>query len=137
MIIAAGKSYEMLENGRKAMEDSDPLVITPFENPKELQFSNAASIDLRLGTWFLTLKQSKLTHLAIGENTRESQLTKQYYEPFGEQYLFHPQCFVLGATLEWIRLPSDVAGYVVGKSSRGRRGLIIETAAGVHPGFSG
>jgi dCTP deaminase len=26
---------------------------------------------------------------------------------------------------------------VVGKSSLGRRGIVIETAAGVHPGFSG
>jgi dCTP deaminase len=30
-----------------------------------------------------------------------------------------------------------VAGYVVGKSSLGRRGLIIATATGVHPGFTG
>jgi dCTP deaminase len=36
-----------------------------------------------------------------------------------------------------MRLPSDLGGYVTGKSSLGRRGLIIETAAGIQPGFSG
>jgi hypothetical protein len=29
------------------------------------------------------------------------------------------------------------AAFVVGKSSLGRRGIIIETAAGIHPGFCG
>ena len=30
-----------------------------------------------------------------------------------------------------------MSGYVTGKSSLGRHGLIIETAAGIHPSFSG
>jgi dCTP deaminase len=44
---------------------------------------------------------------------------------------------VLGSTLEWIRIPQQYSAFVVGKSRLGRRGIIIETAAGVHPGFSG
>ena len=51
--------------------------------------------------------------------------------------MLHPGRFVLGVTLEWLRLPSTMSGYVTGKSSLGRHGLIIETAAGIHPGFSG
>jgi len=39
--------------------------------------------------------------------------------------------------LEWIRLPKNLTAYVIGKSSWGRRGLIIATATGVHPGFKG
>lgn len=57
--------------------------------------------------------------------------------PFGESYFLHPRAFVLATTLEWIRLPSDIAAYVIGRSSWGRRGLIIATATGVHPGFKG
>ena len=49
----------------------------------------------------------------------------------------HTKEFVLGVTLEWIRLPSNRAAYVVGRSSWGRHGLIIATATGVHPGFTG
>ena len=44
---------------------------------------------------------------------------------------------MLASTLEWVRLPAMYAAFVVGKSSLARRGIIIETAAGVHPGFSG
>ena len=43
----------------------------------------------------------------------------------------------MGVTLEWIRLPNNLAGYVTARSSWGRRGLIIATATGVHPGFTG
>jgi dCTP deaminase len=53
------------------------------------------------------------------------------------RYVLHPGHFVLGATMEWIRFPAKLSGYVVGKSSWGRRGLVIATAVGIHPGFSG
>jgi dCTP deaminase len=66
-----------------------------------------------------------------------NKLSKQYFVPFGSEFVLHPNRFVLASTLEWIRLPSSCAAFVVGKSSLGRRGIIIETAAGVHPGFSG
>jgi dCTP deaminase len=36
-----------------------------------------------------------------------------------------------------LRLPGCLSGYVTGKSSLGRHGLVIETAAGIHPHFSG
>lgn len=34
-------------------------------------------------------------------------------------------------------MPTGLCGFVTGKSLWGRRGLIIETAPGVHPGFVG
>lgn len=34
-------------------------------------------------------------------------------------------------------MPRNLAAYLVGRSSWGRRGLIIATAAGVHPGYCG
>ncbi len=42
-----------------------------------------------------------------------------YYVPFGDGFVLHPKAFVLGVTLEWIRLPADRAAYVVGRSSWG------------------
>jgi dCTP deaminase len=70
-------------------------------------------------------------------NSNVNKLSKQYFIPFGADFVLHPSRFVLAGTLEWVRLPSIYAAFVVGKSSLGRRGIIIETAAGVHPGFSG
>jgi dCTP deaminase len=54
-----------------------------------------------------------------------------------DYFVLHPGEFVIGITLEWVKFPFDLSGYVTGKSSWGRRGLIIETAAGIHPGFTG
>lgn len=99
-----------------------------------------ASLDVRLGHWFLVVHQSKrsIIDLTVNDKTgMEETDGKYYYVPYGERFVVHPGRFVLGATLEWLRFPNDIGGYITGKSSLGRRGLIIETAAGVQPGFRG
>jgi deoxycytidine triphosphate deaminase len=48
-----------------------------------------------------------------------------------------PGRFVLASTLEVVTLSSAVAGVVAGKSSVARRGLQVEAAGLVDPGFSG
>lgn len=45
--------------------------------------------------------------------------------------------FVLGCTLEYIRIPNTMAATVMNKSSHGRRGLGIENAGWIDPGFQG
>jgi dCTP deaminase len=128
----------------------------------------AASIDLRLGTWFLTARQTRVPVMEVTEPTsleqrlsraveqlglrsatrkklseiiipkiRDTQLANEVHVRFGDDFILHPRSFVLGVTLEWIRFPSDLGGYVTGRSSWGRRGLVIATATGVHPGFTG
>ena len=136
MILKADRIAERLENlgGSK-----DPLVITPQPDIEKIRNSGSASIDLRLGTWFVTLRHNRAAMLAMSEDDDpqdRGRLSRTQYVPFGQQYFLHPGQFVLGATMEWIRLPRDLAGYVGGKSSWGRRGLVIATAVGVHPGFS-
>jgi dCTP deaminase len=143
---------------------SDPLVITPFPDLEDVRRSGAASVDLRLGTWFSTMRQTRIPALEVEDELAkaarkagltdqqiqmvqeflpstttpsEANLTKSHYVSFGSRFILHPRSFVLGVTLEWLRLPSDLAGYLVGRSRWGRRGLIIATAAGVHPGFTG
>ncbi len=125
-----------------ALLEEDPanenaLVIVPKPDLSSPSRRGAASVDLRLGTWFTTLKPAHIDALTIDRQGPEPQLTRSHYVPFGGVYYLHPRNFVLGVTLEWLRLPSNLAGYVIGKSSWGRRGLIIATAVGVHPGFMG
>ncbi len=138
MILRADKIAQQLD---KPDNPQDPLVIRPTPNLAELDQSGAASVDMRLGCWFQAFRNSRCSHLDVyGDPSlapSESQLTKQHFVPFGERFILHPRAFVLAVTLEWIRLPSNMAGYVVGRSSWGRHGLIIATATGVHPGFTG
>jgi dCTP deaminase len=139
MILPASEIAQRLRAGIDGRPDS--LVITPGPDPAVLERTGAASVDLRLGTWFVSPRPRSTPYLDVFEETSpehsEEWLTKTSYIPFGRRYFLHPRNFVLAATLEWVRMPSDLAGSVVGKSSWGRRGLIIATATGVHPSFSG
>jgi len=139
LILSAAEIVRRLQ--RRAEDDDDPLVVTPFPALDALQKDGGASIDLRLGTWFVSPRPRTTALLDIFKQSApayvEEQLTKTSYVPFGSSFILHPRSFVLAVTLEWLRLPKTLAGYVVGKSSWGRRGLIIATATGVHPSFTG
>ena len=55
-----------------------------------------------------------------------------------QPFILHPGEFVLGQTLEHVKLPDDLVGRLEGKSSLGRLGLLIHSTAGfVDSGFSG
>jgi dCTP deaminase len=137
MILRAEQIANLIETGEAV---KDPLVIAPMPDLPSLRASGAASLDIRLGTWFAVPRQSRIGVFDIAKisrNAYESQHTEMHYVPFGSTYILQPRGFVLGVTLEWIRLPKNLAGYVTARSSWGRRGLIIATAVGVHPGFTG
>lgn len=138
MILKADQIARELE---KPANEDDPLIITPQPDLVDLQKSGAASFDIRLGCWFLTCRPSRTGLLDVyqkkSDAPNEAKLTKSYYVPFGEGFVLHPKAFVLAITMEWIRLPANRAAYVIGRSSWGRHGLIIATATGVHPGFTG
>lgn len=125
------------------MKDEGPqkLTIVPAPDLGQLELSNAASVDLRLGRWFMTLRGTKTPTLEVLQKSEqpanEIRYTREFYIPFGDTFWLHPNTFVLGTTLEWICLPPGLGGFVGGKSGWGRRGLIIETAASIHPGFTG
>jgi dCTP deaminase len=137
MILKSDRIAIELENPSK----SDPFIITPKPNLDDLKESGAASIDIRLGCWFLACRTSRAGLMDVYDKKdnapSEANLTKTVYVPYGKGFILHPRAFVLGVTMEWIRLPGNRAAYVIGKSSWGRYGLIIATATGVHPGFTG
>lgn len=136
MILRGAHIKDLLRDGQSPDAD-DPLVITPTPVLASTDQLGAASIDLRLGTWFVSLRQARMSLISVNEPGAPAQLTKSHYVPYGSGYILHPGGFVLGATIEWVRMPQSLAAYVIGKSSWGRRGLIIATATGVHPGFKG
>jgi dCTP deaminase len=65
-------------------------------------------------------------------------LTELVEIPDDEPFILHPGEFVLGQTLERIRLPDDAVARLEGKSSLGRLGLLIHSTAGfVDPSWEG
>jgi dCTP deaminase len=113
------------------------LRIIPKPNIDELRRRGGASIDLRLGRWFSSVRQHNSPMIELDDEQQTPVSQRSYFVPFAQRFILHPGRFVLGITLEWIRLPTQIAGYIMGRSSWGRRGLIIETAMGIQPGFSG
>jgi len=117
------------------------IIISPILSSKQLQ---PASIDVRLGTDFLVIKTGKLTHMdPLKDPVEMKHEIDKYTEKYKilnrfEKFVLHPNEFVLGSTLEYIRLPCDIAARVEGRSSWARHGISIHKTAGfVDPGFSG
>lgn len=48
-----------------------------------------------------------------------------------------PGVFCLGSLIETFRMPNDVVGFLIGKSTNAREGLQIEAAGLIDPGFRG
>lgn len=94
---------------------------------------DGASVDLHLAPSLLMYKRGLL-------DTHE-QMTEQKYVRinFSEDgyYDFNPGEFFLGATLESIKLPTNVAGLLFGRSSMARIGVSIHFAGFFDPGFNG
>jgi len=119
----------------------DRIIITPLINARE-QFG-PSSIDLRLGAGFKVVKNTRYTHMdPLNEAEKIKRDIALYTEEVSiktlKSFILHPGEFALGSTLEFIRLPNDIAARLEGRSTWGRVGLQIHSTAGfVDPGFSG
>jgi dCTP deaminase len=96
------------------------LVIKPEPHPSAIQ---PASIDLRLRADLRTME---------GFDALDR------YEDGTSGHWLEPGEFLLGSTIEWIEVPDDMVVRVEGKSSIGRKGIVVHATAGfVDPGFKG
>lgn len=117
------------------------LVVTPILDP--VRQIGPTSIDIRLGFEFDVFNITKQTHLDpllpkdILVQAVEEYTTKAHRGPM-DRFILHPGEFVLAATLEYFRLPNNIAGRLEGRSTWGRLGLQVHSTAGfVDPGFAG
>ncbi len=125
---------EIDDRRRIEIENPKSLVITPLLTPDDA--FDVDSLDLRLGSYFLlpqvppqpftTLdaKGSKAAHLRV-------------HIPWGKYLVVPAHQTVLGATLEFIKIPADVSGQILTKSTIARTFVVIETAPWIHPSYRG
>ncbi len=105
-------------------------------DPFEPTFVQPSSVDLRVDSAFRVFENHRYPH--IDPRSPQEDLTKMIEVTGGEPFVLHPGEFVLGATLERVRLGDDIVARLEGKSSLGRLGLLIHSTAGfVDPGFDG
>jgi len=116
---------------------SNRIIITPILDNSQI---NEGLVDLRLGYEFILTRKTEFSILDIIE-PELSNTIKNYQEKisvnFKDGLILHPNQFILGSTLEYIKLPNNIIGYLFGRSSWGRLGLVIATATLINPGFAG
>ncbi len=110
---------------RELIEKKD-LIIDPFTE-KNIQ---SASIDLKLGKDFLVVDYHAINYLSLDKEV-------PYIKKEGSKIVIPPHHFVLGTIEEYIKIPDYLTGRVEGRSSIGRRGLFIQNAGWIDPGFEG
>lgn len=120
---------------KKAIE-SGKIKITPKPDFK-LQLGTC-SLDLRLSADFKIFEYNKSAFIDVSDKKTFSGITQDHRLKRGESFVLHPDQFVLGATIEKVCLPNDIAARIDGRSRLGRLGLVIHSTAGhIDPGFCG
>ena len=95
-----------------------------------------SSIDVRLSNKFLVF--NRVQHALINVKEKQDGLMTLVEVNGEEPFILHPGEFVLGSTIETIRLPNNIAARIEGKSSLWRLGLLIHSTAGfIDPGWNG
>jgi dCTP deaminase len=138
MSVIGGKGLKKLLYHTQDMNKR--LIVTPILEPNKQIDESSAAIDIRLGTKFIVPQRANVPYIDVGTkdiNEKYSESVEIVYVPYGKSLTLHPGHFVLGSSLEYFRLPKNLSGYVVSRSSWGRMGLVVATAIGIHPGFFG
>ncbi len=129
MILSDSAIRARLESGSLGMETEAQYDILSQIWP--------ASLDFRLGKVFRFYKRSNLTLIdpKLWVNPEHIQ-TVELDE--NTPFILHPRQFILGSTIEKIKLPADLLARCEGRSSLGRLGIIIHSTAGfIDPWFEG
>ena len=113
--------------------DDRSLVISPLLQARYDAF-DSDSVDLRLGTFFLSPQVPPPPFFSPGTSKPGHQRLRI---PLGYYLVVPAHETVLGVTLEFIKLPYNVSGQILTKSSVARTFVVIETAPWIHPGYRG
>ncbi|MCU1458810.1 MAG: deoxycytidine triphosphate deaminase [Actinomycetia bacterium] len=115
---------EELASGRILIEPLDERDIQP------------SSVDLRVDNLFRVFRNDTTPFIDPRENQED--LTELVEVKPDGAFILHPGEFVLGSTLERVKLPNNLVARLEGKSSLGRLGLLIHSTAGfVDAGWDG
>lgn len=129
-------TYQVILKELREGQSGDGLVITPLRID---QIGNS-SVDVHLGHEFIVFRRALIESLDINQPDLPRNV-HQYQEKVriseGDKFVLHPNQLVLGATREYIALPSNISSIITGRSTWGRTGLIIATATKIDPGFKG
>ncbi len=124
MVLSDRTIRRLLGEGRIEIDPLDEGLIQP------------SSVDVRVDRYFRVFHNARYPFIDVREPQED--LTELVEIEEETPFILHPGEFVLGSTLERIRLPDDLVARLEGKSSLGRLGLLIHSTAGfIDPGWDG
>ncbi len=123
MVLSDKTIRALLDAGRIEIDPYDPALLQP------------SSVDVRVDRYFRVFRNSRYPYIDVKQ---EQEDLTEMVEIGDEPFILHPGEFVLGSTLERVKLPDDLVARLEGKSSLGRLGLLIHSTAGfIDPGWDG
>lgn len=129
---------EIIRRLKLPIGSAQSLVITPLLQREEVlgETSDSDAVDLRLGTYFL-LPQVPPQPFFFPSRSFAKSSHFRVHVPLGSYLVVPAHQTVLGATLEFLKFPSDLSGQILTKSSIARTFMVIETAPWIHPDYRG
>lgn len=117
------------------------IQITPTPDTSMI---SGVSVDIRLGNEFRVFKNNTAPYIDLSGPKEEVQkamnsvMSEEIVIADGDAFFLHPGELALGVTLESVTLPADIVGWLDGRSSLARLGLMVHvTAHRIDPGWSG
>lgn len=105
---------------------------------------NGVTIDVRLGNQFRTFQEHTTPYIDLSGPKEEVSavldriMSEEIVLPEGEAFYLHPGELALAVTLESVTIPDDLVGWLDGRSSLARLGLMVHvTAHRIDPGWQG
>lgn len=121
--------------------DERRLAISP-RPPRER--INGATVDVRLGNQFRVFRGHTAAYIDLSGPKDEVAaaldrvMSDEIKLAEGEAFFLHPGELALTATMESVTLPNDLVGWLDGRSSLARLGLMVHvTAHRIDPGWQG
>jgi dCTP deaminase len=105
-------------------------------DPYDESLLQPSSVDVRVDRYFRVFHNARYPFIDV--KLPQEELTELVEVADDQAFILHPGEFVLGSTLERVKLPDDLVARLEGKSSLGRLGLLIHSTAGfIDPGWDG
>ena len=124
MVLSDRSIARLIAEGRIAIDPYDDSLLQP------------SSVDVRVDRYFRVFRNNRYPFIDV--KAEQEELTELVEIDPETPFILHPGEFVLGSTLERVRLPDDLVARLEGKSSLGRLGLLIHSTAGfIDPGWDG
>lgn len=105
---------------------------------------SGVSVDIRLGNEFRVFQDHTAPYIDLSapkaqvQDAMNSIMSDEIHIKDGDAFFLHPGELALAVTYESVTLPADIVGWLDGRSSLARLGLMVHvTAHRIDPGWSG